>query len=177
MPIQHIYALVTDAHQIFYIGRTVEPKRRLKEHKRNSLNLLMTEDKYIFIRKLIDCGGKWDMQILATYTDESQNWEDYWIYSCHLQGIHLYNMRAGSIYTEAEDNLFKNKTAFDTPEAFFAARELEAKAITVEKKRKTYVSDSSRTRSAIGHVETVSPGLAAIRAKQTNRKNLLGKQS
>lgn len=163
----YIYALVTGT-DIFYIGRTIDPKRRLKEHKRDSKT--GDELKYIFIRQLTVCGGKWEMQILAEYSDNLHPYEDYWIYNCALQGIELTNMRAGDVYTEAESNLFKKKKAFNTAEDFFAARELEAKALTVEKKRKEYTSDSSRTRSAIGHVETVSPGLAAIKAKQALRR-------
>ena len=126
----YIYALVTD-NTIFYIGRTIDPKRRLKEHQRDSKT--GTELKYVFIRQLTECKGAWQLQILAEYCTNLHPYEDYWIHTCRLQGIELTNMRKGDIYTEAEDNLFRKKTTFDTPEAFFAARELEAKAITVEK--------------------------------------------
>ena len=106
-----IYALTTnlEGHRVvFYIGRTIDPERRLAEHRRDAKT--GPEDKYKYIRMILEPQGiEWSMEILHEITGEQldadvtlDDYEDYEIVRHRHLGHPLQNMRAGSALRRAE---------------------------------------------------------------------------
>ena len=122
-----IYALtavVNSTKVVFYIGQTVDPDRRLSEHKRDSKT--GSEDKYKYIRMILEPQGiAWSMEILHEITDDQidadvtlDDYEDYEIVRHYHDDHPLQNMRAGSVLRRAElESLTKSIFTLDSPRA------------------------------------------------------------
>ena len=125
--IHFIYALTTifDSRRVvFYIGRTIDTKRRLGEHRRDAKT--GPEDKYKYIRMILEPQGiEWSMEILHEITNDQidadvtlDDYEDYEIVRHHHLGHPLQNMRAGSALRRAElESLTKSIFTLDSPRA------------------------------------------------------------
>jgi len=168
----YIYQLMTN-NDVFYIGRTINPSRRLQEHIRGGQDANSTELKYQFINQLNQLNQSWEMQVIATYTDNNHNYEDYHIYTALLNGHHLTNMRKGDVYTEAEKQL---KCSYSTPEEFFTAREAVIKRQSLKQKSTvSYKQQQSSTGTTV-FIDDLSKinkqqssALAAIRQRIKSR--------
>jgi len=162
----YIYQLTTNDTP-FYVGRTIDPKRREAEHRRGSLT--GTELKYEFIRELTKLKQAWQLEILAEYSDNLYPYEDYYIYELLKQGYELTNMRKGDIYTEAEDNMFKSNKTFITAKDFFEHRAKQVAALKIKhhrlKKEVNYDLIFSGMSSPEKQVP-ISKGLQAIRDRK-----------
>lgn len=93
--IDYIYALVeTETKRKFYIGRTIDPKRRIAEHRLGAKNYNPgDEDKYQYANCLDQLGVKWDMEIIMECGPETDGYEDFFINK--FRDEPLQNMRAG----------------------------------------------------------------------------------
>jgi len=73
---QHLYILVFDADPkpvVFYVGRTNDPDRRLKEHRSSVKNLEHTEYKYQWCRQLEEIGLSWDLVVIDEIEDDEDS--------------------------------------------------------------------------------------------------------
>lgn len=98
-----IYALyymdptaVPEAKRYFYVGQSSNPDRREKEHR--GLIASGTEDKYVFMRRLVEQGVTWYLERLHevpehSYPPDNERW---WVISLCRGGHKLTNMRHGS---------------------------------------------------------------------------------
>lgn len=78
----------------FYIGRTTNPERRLKQHQYKALR--GTEDNYVFIRELNQKNKEWDMEVLREVMDtDNRPWEYWYVIESIRKGSPLKNMRYG----------------------------------------------------------------------------------
>lgn len=135
MQVDYIYALfftLDDKKDYFYVGRSENPTRRMKEHRSNSKSGA-TEDSREFIRNLWTVGLDFDHEILATITSDQQNYEDFYVWDLARQGYQLTNMKQGDSIRQAEENI---GFCF-TPEEFLQKRaEAIQQAIPKEVKAK-----------------------------------------
>ena len=178
----YIYQLVTEHRAVFYIGRTIHPEQREREHRymagRNSPEL-----KYRFIRDLKAIGDTWTLEVIDNCSgeidkrrDATENLEDWYIYQALVNKHPLTNERKGSVFTEAENSMMNKRRLFRTVDDFVEAREKERKALTLSSytkptPRRAIELDwdiEQRTSSELGSKQPpkrVSLGLARIRAK------------
>lgn len=169
MEIYRLY--LTATNKTFYIGKSNDVVRRLKEHKRASGN----EDKYKAIRAFDLAGIKWDLEVIAEETNDQD--EDWYVYSYIIAGAPLTNMKAGDVYKDAE--LLGNKqyaTASDYTAALVAAKKAQKKRHFEESGRKIAKCPrfdiNDRFKGDLGSSkapEVISPGLARLRAKKNNK--------
>jgi hypothetical protein len=126
----YIYALFWmdgDRKEYFYVGRTIDPDRRKKEHEYCSKN--GHESKYQFIRALKGCALLWDMEILQFCGPETERYEDFYVYDLTLRGHPLQNERKGdargAAERDAERALRGRNAVYSSPQAFLDARAQE----------------------------------------------------
>lgn len=93
--IDYIYALrETVSGEKFYIGRTIDPKRRIGEHRLGSRNYKQgDEDKYAYANALDRLGIDWGMEVLMECGLDTEFYEDFFINKHRSEP--LQNMRAG----------------------------------------------------------------------------------
>src|SRR3990167_8089531 len=86
----------------FYVGRSVNPARRLRQHE--LLSVRGHEDKYAFIRKLQGRGVAWHLDVLAAVADGEypQDWERFHVIDLVRKGHALTNMRHGTSEQQRE---------------------------------------------------------------------------
>lgn len=78
----------------FYIGRTIDPARRLREHRIGSKNYKKgDEDKYQYANALDSMGIEWNMEILMECGPDTEFYEDFFVNLYRHEP--LQNMRAG----------------------------------------------------------------------------------
>ncbi len=140
-----IYALCEIGGWPFYVGRTGRTLEiRYKEHVYNSK--AGTEHKYQFIRGLPNM--EFEIVLLSEVGDDSEHFEDFWVYSLILDGYELTNMKAGDSIKAAERdamNEFKKRgERFTDPKSFLDARERE---IAEAKARKASAKLMEKTRN------------------------------
>ena len=121
----YIYCLFeVDTGTKFYIGRTIDPHRRLNEHRLGSKNYQKGDElKYQYANALDQLGSKWDMEILMECGPGTDFYEDFFINKYRHEP--LQNMRAG----DSEPWMGRDYTS---PEEFVQTRSL---AIEMEKLR------------------------------------------
>ena len=79
---------------LFYIARTTNPERRLREHRYKALR--GSEDNYVFIRELNQKNTEWDMEVLREVMDtDNRPWECWYVIESIRKGSPLKNMRYG----------------------------------------------------------------------------------
>lgn len=124
-----LYVDFEDERTYFYIGRSIHPTVRLKEHhyaKKNG-----TESKYQFIRDLERAGLVWNMEILDTITTAEQEYESWWVYKMLCEKHPLQNMKAGDIRQAAQQDamhsMVSRKESFNDARTFLDAQEREIK--------------------------------------------------
>ena len=78
-----IYALVHEelnTEIMFYIGRTIDPHRRLLEHRLGAKNYEHGDElKYRYANKLDEFGIAWDMRVLMECGPGTEFYEDYFV--------------------------------------------------------------------------------------------------
>lgn len=85
--------------KIFYVGRTSDPNRRLKQHRHKAKT--GTEDNYVFIRDLTQKNVEWDLKILREIDkSDVRSWEYWYIIELIRKGTSLKNMRYGDFKEE-----------------------------------------------------------------------------
>ena len=127
-PREYIYALkeLSNAeYPVFYVGRTSDMTRRLKEHQYASKT--GTEAKYQYIRQLEAAGIKWEMVLLEEVGEDTEHYEDYFVYLLSFDGHELCNMKMGDAKQQAEQDAIMNMRAtgqfFSNAKDFLSARE------------------------------------------------------
>lgn len=165
--IDYIYALVeTESKVKFYIGRTEDPKRRIKEHRYGSRTYKEgDEDKYLYASQLDALGIKWEMVILMECGPDTEFYEDYFVNLYRNEP--LQNMRAG----DSEPWMGRD---YRNPDEFLQEKKriIEAAKIKVPKVKKVYDSDPART-LFIGEKpeqKFISPAMKAILARREEEK-------
>lgn len=154
-----IYSLCEVHGAPFYVGRTKRTLEvRLGEHRRTAKS--GTEAKYQHIRKLISDGKGYEIVLLQEVGPDTENFEDFWVYTLIIDGYDLTNMRAGDAKSAAERDAMlemkKRGERFTDPKTFLDAREREiaeskarkAAQKLIEKTRKESNTSSDLTRWA-----------------------------
>ena len=113
----YIYKLYeTKTGTVFYIGRTIDPRRRYMEHKLGALNYKIgDEDKYMYASALDAAGINWDLEVIHECGPGSKDFEDYFVNKYRNSGSPIMNMRAG------DDGPWIGRD-YKTPEEFVAAK-------------------------------------------------------
>ena len=84
-----IYSLEFNG-DIFYVGKTTNPKHRLNKHRKESIYKRTHKEK--MINKILSNGGDITLSILDIVNiGEEDYWEKYWISQIKCWGIKLYN--------------------------------------------------------------------------------------
>jgi hypothetical protein len=93
--IDYIYALYeVESKTKFYIGRTIDPHRRLNEHRLGSKHYKDGDEaKYLYANCLDALGIQWDMEILCECGPDTEDYEDFYVNKFRHEP--LQNMRAG----------------------------------------------------------------------------------
>ena len=148
--IEFIYALCIKDGKPFYVGRTNEPQRRLREHNYEKKD--GTELKYQFIREIESNNIEWEMIILEEVGPDTERFEDFWVYKLIKEGYDLTNQKAGDArsiatetlrsrnFTSAKEFLFE----LDKEEAEEKARQQNAKLLKKVREPKPTDFDYSR---------------------------------
>ncbi len=119
----YIYTLENEG-KIFYIGKTIDPKTRLRKHKSESKLKRTYKEK--FINKVLYDGGKIELNILDTVEyDNVDFWEIYWISQFRQWGFNLCN---GSDGGEGGNN-FKGRKHSDETKAILREHRLKQNEI------------------------------------------------
>jgi len=93
--IDYIYCLYeVPTNRKFYIGRTIDPHRRIGEHRLGSKNYKPgDEDKYAYANALDRLSIEWDMEVLMECEPDTEFYEDFFVNKHRHEP--LQNMRAG----------------------------------------------------------------------------------
>jgi hypothetical protein len=134
--IETIYALCEVQGAPFYVGRTKDVTRRLREH--NYSKTKGTEAKYQHIRKLEAEGKQWELVPLAEVGPCTEHYEDFWVYTLLMEGYDLTNMKAGDSLQAAERDailVMRGKgQQFTTAAEFLQERDREIQEAEARKK-------------------------------------------
>jgi hypothetical protein len=124
---EYIYGLHTVRGDMFYIGRTNDLARRMKEHIYATKG--GTETKYQVMRDLTKHGGGWNYIVLAEVTENDEHYEDYYVYLYLLEGCPLTNMKAGDSVKAADREAMKRMQGrgdrYPDAKTFLSARQRE----------------------------------------------------
>jgi hypothetical protein len=145
----YIYGLYTDAGDgtvCFYIGRSNDMDRRLREHNYSKRD--GTELKYQTIRALEREGIKWWMDLIAVVESVDEHFEDWYVYEALLDGQPLTNQKAGDAKKaaawDAMTRMQHSKARYSSAKEFLTVRERE---IAEEKARKDAARLAERVRA------------------------------
>lgn len=168
--IDYIYCLYeVETKTKFYIGRTIDPHRRLYEHRLGSKNYRPgDEDKYQYAQALDALGIEWDLQILAECKENTDGYEDFYVNKFRHEP--LQNMRAG----DSEPWMGRD---YSTPEELLAAKQhyLEQAKIKPVKEKRVVESDPDKMLFAMDfdqpHKKFVAPAFERLQKDRHNRYN------
>jgi hypothetical protein len=143
----------------FYIGRTDNPKRRLREHRYGAKNYKPGDEwKYEYASTLNAAGLKWGLEVLMTCGPDTEFYEDYFVNKYRNEP--LQNMRAG----DSEPWMGRD---YADARSFIQERNRCLQIIKEPKIRVKKESDVSLTRFVDDvRKETISPALQAIYARR-----------
>ena len=173
-----IYALYYELDgriDYFYVGRSIDPQRRHREHILDAKSGA-TQDSREFIRNLTAVGIDFDHEILAEITSTDDKYEAYYVWEKRRQGYTLTNMREGdaeqiALEIEAEGALEGEITPYNFLQKRaegIAAIEAKREAVKLAKKQRTKRdSDPERTLFSFEKPETrfVSKHVAELRER------------
>jgi hypothetical protein len=172
---ENIYALYYeygDQRHYFYVGRTIDPKRRMSEHRSNVKNKNHQEDVYCFIRERCQPNGidVWDMEVLVSEENaRPEDCEDFWVVLMIRAGHDLKNMKRGDLHRVVLTMMAKKQGDFENVDEFVEFRE------RVDKEIKQELAAYERSKRLKENVleETPNPNLdvqallAAVAARRT----------
>jgi hypothetical protein len=108
----YLYTLVFDAEPkpvVFYVGRTIDPKRREAEHRYAVKDLTNQEYKYQWCRELEAIGLTWNLIVIGEIEDDNES-EYAWVLKFardnrelgieFIDGLALTNMKRGDFFEE-----------------------------------------------------------------------------
>jgi len=168
----YIYHLITN-NIIFYIGRTNDPIRRLKDHIYSSRK--GHEDKYVAIRAFEQAGLEWTLEVIAEVelvldprtnkpADEQEPYEEYYMMKALENGCQLTNMKMGDVEMCVGNNL----KCYADMQQYIAQKQSQQ----VSNKPKTKKQYSYRPITHIDDlrslIEQESPAMKRIRQKRKN---------
>lgn len=140
--IDYIYCLFeVDSDAIFYVGRTIHPQQRLKEHQYGArIYKEGDEDKYCYAHALDAIGIKWDLRVVQECGEGTEFFEDYYVNLFRMHGEPIQNMKAG------DDQPWMGRS-YASPEDFVAKRTkcVERMNQKVERVKKEKRNDQERT--------------------------------
>ena len=159
-----------ESNKTFYIGRTIEPYRRLLEHKCGMRNYEEGDElKYQYASTLDELKLEWDMEVIQECGDDTKHFEDYYINKYRMAGEPIMNMKAG------DDGPWMGRE-YSNPESFVAMRtalknrpKYSSKGKTVREVLNYFYDERKEIRSRfvddINKEQPESEGLKAIRAR------------
>ena len=145
-----LYYTLDGKKDYFYVGRTIDLERRMKQHLGDAIRG-GTETSRQFIRDLLTAKLSFDHEVLAEVTSAEQHYEQYYAYVKLCEGYTLTNMRNGdarqAAYDAASDLMFERGDRYAGPKEFLEAREREvaeakARAKTAKLNAKKAVKES-----------------------------------
>ena len=171
----YIYCLFeVDTGTKFYIGRTIDPHRRLNEHRLGSKNYQKGDElKYQYANALDQLGIKWDMAILMECGPNTDFYEDFFVNKYRHEP--LQNMRAG----DSEPWMGRDYTNL---EEFVAARtaaiELEKTRTKEPKEKRTKESNPEETLFSFQkpHEKFTAPAFETLAKKVHKQHNFKHKR-
>ena len=96
MKTEYIYYLHEGDNIPKYVGHTNNPDRRLGEHIAEAMHGITTSMKCVWIRTVLNDGGKVEMRVVDECpADQLGDLEYYWINEIEGQGYWLYNGNSG----------------------------------------------------------------------------------
>lgn len=143
--IDYIYALIElPSRTKFYIGRTIDPKRRIGEHRSGARNYKDGDElKYLYASSLNAMGIEWEMEILDECSTETEFYEDYYINKYRSEP--LQNMRSGDTEPWMGRD-YSSPTEFLLRREKIIEEELHKKKIAkIRQKNRSNSSDAERT--------------------------------
>lgn len=179
-----LYTINNNIKKYFYVGRSIEPSRRLIEHISASKNIKNTEDKYIYIRELDSNNIEWKIEILAEITTANDYYEDWYVYKLLVDGHLLTNMKAGDsrqvanqeanlrmksqrkIFKDAEEYITSRKQVIDEIEAEKTRRKIINKRVKVENSN----SNSTSTTVFIDDLKNINKITESYAMKMIRKK-------
>jgi hypothetical protein len=169
--IDYIYSLVhlEDSKKItWYVGRTDDCKRRMREHRLHARKYKPGDEwKYEYASTLNQCGIKWSMEILMECGPDTEYYEDYFVNKMLLAGEPLQNMKRG----DSEPWMGRH---YASPDEFVRARAQslqKAKPVVATRRRsenieRTLFADRSIQAQLI---ERESAGVREMRLRRQSR--------
>jgi len=182
--IEHIYALyytLDGKKDYFYVGRSRNLERRMKQHLWDSVRGDTATSRQ-FIRDLLAAGLTFDHEVLAEVTASDQHYEQYYTYVKLCEGYKLTNMRNGdarqAAYDDASDVMRERGERYNSPREFLDARErvvaeakARAKTAKFNAKKDPIASDPEQVLYSFEkpHQRFTSPAFEAL-AKKSRRR-------
>jgi len=164
MTVDFIYALYeVQSKTKFYIGRTIHPEQRIKEHRYGARVYKDGDElKYRYANALDSLGIEWDMEVLMECGPDTEFYEDYFVNFYRHEP--LQNMKQG----DSEPYMGKD---YISPKDFVAAKELHQKQAKIKAVRALKPrAFSPLTRYIDDQVEECS-AIQNIRARIAARKS------
>jgi len=165
--VDYIYCLYeVETLTKFYIGRTIDPTRRLSEHRNGSKNYQKGDElKYEYAHALDELNIEWDMEILMECGPDTDYYEDFFVNKYRHEP--LQNMRAG----DSEPWMGLD---YVSPKDFVKARQkcLEQKKYKPITQKIARETDPEQTLFSFEKPTErfMSPAMREILAKRTNKR-------
>lgn len=138
--IDFIYGLYEkESGIIFYVGRSIDPKRRMGEHRYHS-KIYVDGDEWVYqyANALDLCHIEWEMKLLMECGPDTEFFEDYFINKFLLEGKPLQNMKPGDQEVWAGRH-------YATPEEFVAEKQRVLSLPVIKKEKIVCDTDPEKT--------------------------------